>query len=438
MRIAVFGLGYVGSVTGACLARMGHEVRGVDISPVKVRGINQGHSPVVGKGMERLVSEVVRAGKFRATLRPDEAVEASTLSLICVGTPSRRNGEVNLDHVLRAAGDIGRTLRSLRRYHTVVVRSTVPPGTLEDFVIPALERGARKKAGRDFGVCFNPEFLREGSSVHDFFHPPKTVIGSYDARSAQALVSLWRPIKAPLFVTSLKVAEMVKYADNAFHALKVCFANEIGALCKKFGTDSSEVMEIFVRDTKLNISPLYLRPGFAFGGPCLPKDVRALCAMARRERVNVPVLSNVLSSNACHLRRAIELVLATGKKRVGVFGLVFKSDTDDLRESPACALVKSLLRAGKEVRVCDPRIKLERLIGANRDFVKRELPQLPRLLADSMREVFTASDVIVVAGDHPEFEEGTEHLKRKHILIDLVRLSPAAIPSWARPIGLCW
>jgi GDP-mannose 6-dehydrogenase len=417
---------------------MGHEVRGVDISPVKVRGINQGHSPVVGKGMERLVSEVVRAGKFRATLRPDEAVEASTLSLICVGTPSRRNGEVNLDHVLRAAGDIGRTLRSLRRYHTVVVRSTVPPGTLEDFVIPALERGARKKAGRDFGVCFNPEFLREGSSVHDFFHPPKTVIGSHDARSAQALVSLWRPIKAPRFVTSLKVAEMVKYADNAFHALKISFANEIGALCKKFGTDSREVMEIFVRDTKLNISPLYLRPGFAFGGPCLPKDVRALCAMARRERVNVPVLSNVLSSNACHLRRAIELVLATGKKRVGVLGLVFKSDTDDLRESPACALVKSLLRAGKEVRVCDPRIKLERLIGANRDFVERELPQLPRLLAGSLREVFAASDVIVVAGDHPEFEEGIEHLKRKHILIDLVRLSPAAIPSWARPIGLCW
>jgi GDP-mannose 6-dehydrogenase len=438
MRIAVFGLGYVGSVTGACLARMGHEVRGVDISPAKVRGINQGHSTVVGKGMERLVSEVVRAGKFRATLRPEEAVEGSALSLICVGTPSRRNGEANLDHVLHATGDIGRTLRSFRRYHTIVVRSTVPPGTLEGFVVPALERAARKKAGRDFGVCFNPEFLREGSSVHDFFHPPKTVIGSLDARSAHALVSLWRPIKAPLFVTSLKVAEMVKYADNAFHALKVCFANEIGALCKKFGMDSREVMEIFVRDTKLNISPLYLRPGFAFGGPCLPKDVRALCAMARRVRLDVPLLSNVLSSNVCHLRRAIELVLATGKKRVGVLGLVFKSDTDDLRESAACALVKSLLRAGREVRVYDPRVKLERLIGANRDFIERELPQLPRLLADSLGEVFTASDVIVVVGGHPEFEEGIKHLKRKHILIDLVRLSPAAVPSWVRAIGLCW
>jgi GDP-mannose 6-dehydrogenase len=438
MRIAVFGLGYVGSVTGACLARMGHEVCGVDISPVKVRGINEGHSPVVGKGMERLVSEVVRAGKFRATLRPDEAVGGSDLSLICVGTPSRRNGEANLAHVLHAAGDVGRTLRSVRCYHAVVVRSTVPPGTLEDSLIPALERAARKRAGRDFGVCFNPEFLREGSSVHDFFHPPKTVIGGYDARSAQALVSLWRPIKAPLFVTSLKVAEMVKYADNAFHALKVSFANEIGALCKKFAIDSHEVMEIFVRDTKLNLSPLYLRPGFAFGGPCLPKDVRALCAMARRERVSVPVLSNVLSSNACHLRRAIELVLATGKKRVGVLGLVFKSDTDDLRESPACALVKSLLRAGRDVRAYDPRVKLERLTGANRDFIERELPQLPRLLAGSLGEVFAASDVIVVAGGHPEFEEGIKGLRREHILIDLVRLSPTIIPSGARAIGLCW
>jgi GDP-mannose 6-dehydrogenase len=438
MRIAVFGLGYVGSVTGACLARMGHEVCGVDISPVKVSGINQGHSPVAGKGLERLVSQVVRAGKLRATLRSDEAVEGAAVSLICVGTPSRRNGEANLDHVLHAAGDIGRALRSFRRYHTVAVRSTVPPGTLENFVIPALERAARKKAGCNFGVCFNPEFLREGSSIHDFFHPPKTVIGSYDARSARALMALWRPIKAPLFVTSLKAAEMLKYSDNAFHALKVSFANEIGALCKKLGIDSHEVMRIFVRDTKLNISPLYLKPGFAFGGPCLPKDVRALCAMARKEQVNVPVLSNVLTSNACHLRRAIKLILASGKKRVGVLGLVFKSDTDDLRESPACALVKSLLRAGRDVRVYDPRVKLERLIGANRDFAERELPQLSRLLAGSLEEVFIASDVIVVAGGHPEFDEGVKRLERKQIVIDLVRLSPGVIPSWARVNGLCW
>jgi len=438
MRIAVFGLGYVGCVTGACLARMGHEVCGIDISPTKVRSINEGHCPVTGRGMEALVSQAVRAGRLRATLGPGEAVTGSELSLVCVGTPSRRNGEANLDRVRHAVDDIGRALRAARRYHTVVVRSTVPPGTLEGLVIPTLERRARKKVGRDFGVCFHPEFLREGSSIHDFLHPPKTVIGSYDARSARALIELWRPIKAPLFVTSLKVAEMVKYADNAFHALKVSFANEMGALGKALGVDSHEVMQIFVRDTKLNLSPLYLKPGFAFGGPCLPKDVRALCAMARRARLEVPLLANILTSNSRHLRRATELVLATGKKRVGVLGLVFKSDTDDLRESPACVLVKDLLEAGREVRVYDPRVSLERLVGANRDFVERELPQLAHLLLGSLREILAASEVIVVAGTHPEFQEGIRALKKKHILIDLVRLSPALIPSRTRALGLCW
>ena len=438
MRIAVFGLGYVGSVTGACLARMGHAVSGVDISPIKVDSINQGHSPVAGKGMERLVAQVVRAGRLRATLHPGEAVAGSDLSLICVGTPSRRNGDANLDHVLRAADDLGRALRSSSRYHTVVVRSTVPPGTMEELVVPQLEQATHKKAGRDFGVCFNPEFLREGSSVHDFFHPPKTVIGGYDARSTRALVALWRPIKAPLFVTSLKVAEMVKYADNAFHALKVAFANEVGAVCKQFGINGHEVMQIFVQDTKLNISPLYLRPAFAFGGPCLPKDVRALCALARRAGLEVPLLSHILPSNACHLRRATELVLATGKTRIGVLGLVFKSDTDDLRESPACALVKSLLRAGKDVRVYDPRVKLERLLGANREFVQREIPQLARLLAKSVPELLAASEVVVVAVAHPEFRAELQKLRKKHILLDLVRLSPARLPCRARVRGLCW
>ncbi|MCJ7501680.1 MAG: nucleotide sugar dehydrogenase [Acidobacteriia bacterium] len=438
MRISVFGLGYVGCVTGACLARMGHEVCGVDISAAKVDSINQGHSPVAEKGLERLVSRAVRAGKLRATLEPAEAVAGAVLSLVCVGTPSGRKGEANLDYVLRAADDIARALRYTRRYHTVAVRSTVPPGTLETCVIPRLERVARKRAGRDFGVCFHPESLREGSSIHDFFHPPKTVIGSYDARSARRLIELWRPIKAPVFVTSLRVAEMVKYADNAFHALKVAFANEIGALSKSLEIDSHEVMKIFVRDTKLNISPLYLKPGLAFGGPCLPKDLRALCAVARRARLEVPLLSSVLESNSRHLQRATQLVLATGRQKVGILGLVFKSDTDDLRESPACALVKSLLRAGKEVRVYDPRVRPERLIGANRDFVERELPQLSRLLAQSLQEVLASSEVIVVAGTHPEFPDGIRALKKRQILIDLVRLSPRSVPSVTRSVGLCW
>ena len=438
MRIAVFGLGYVGCVTGACLARMGHEVIGVDVSAAKVASINQGHSPVAERGLEPLVSRVVRAGKLRATLQPAEALAGAHLSLVCVGTPSGRNGGASLDYLLRVVDDIGRALRTAMRYHTVAVRSTVPPGTLETRVIPRLERVARQRAGRDFGVCFHPEFLREGSSIYDFFHPPKTVIGSYDARSARRLIELWRPIKAPVFVTSLRVAEMVKYADNAFHALKVAFANEIGALAKSLEIDSHEVMGIFVADTKLNISPLYLKPGFAFGGPCLPKDLRALCAVARRARLEVPLLASVLESNARHLQRAVRLVLATGKKKVGILGLVFKSGTDDLRESPACALVKSLLRAGKEVRVYDPRVRPERLIGANRDFVARELPQLARLLAPSLPEVLASSEVIVVAGTHPEFPDGIRALKKRQILIDLVGLSPRLVPPVSRSVGLCW
>lgn len=438
MRIAVFGLGYVGCVTGACLARMGHRVCGVDISEIKVRTINDGHSPIVEKGMERLVSRMVPTGRFRATLEPEEAMKGADLSLITVGTPARRNGEADVSHVLDATRDIGRALGSRRRYHTVVVRSTVPPGTLRRAVIPALEGASRKKAGRNFGVCFHPEFLREGSSIHDFFHPPKNVVGCLDRRSAARLVRLWKSTPAPLFVTSLEVAEMVKYADNAFHALKVSFTNEIGALAKRLGVDSHEIMKIFVRDTKLNISPLYLEPGFAFGGPCLPKDLKALCAVGRSAGVKIPLLASVLESNSRHLDRAVRMVLETGRKRVGVLGLVFKSDTDDLRESPACALVKRVLVAKRQVKVFDPRVKPQRLVGANRAFVEKELPQLPKLLAASLNELMEFGETIVIAGKHPEFEKGIGKLRGNQTLIELVRLRSRPRGGRVRSEGICW
>lgn len=438
MRIAVFGLGYVGSVTAACLARMGHRVCGVDIAAAKVQMINQGCSPVVEKGLERLVARAVRRGTLRATEDSAEAVTSSDLSLVCVGTPSRPDGGAHLEHVLHAAGVIGRALRSAKRFHTVAVRSTVPPGTMEGAVIPRLERSAGKKAGRDFGVCFHPEFLREGSSLHDFFHPPRTVVGALEARSARRLVELWRPIKAPLFITSLKVAETVKYADNAFHGLKVAFANEFGAICKSLGIDSHEVMRIFVSDTKLNISPLYLKPGFAFGGPCLPKDLRALCSTAQDAGLEIPVLSSILTSNDRHLQRATELILATGRNKIAVLGLVFKSDTDDLRESPPCALVKNLLEAGKQVRVFDPRVEPSRLIGANRAFIESTLPELPTLLTKSPVDLLRWSEVVVLAGQHPEFAALVAKMQRRHILIDLVRLPSAVQPGKARVEGLCW
>ncbi len=437
MRIGVFGLGYVGCVTGACLARMGHQVCGVDISPIKVRMINEGHSPVLEEGLDRLVAEAARGGKFRASLRAADAVEGSDVSLVCVGTPSRRNGGANLHYVLRAAGEIGRALRSSDRYHTIAVRSTVPPGTTENFIIPEVERTGRKRAGRNFDVVFHPEFLREGSSVYDFRHPPKTVIGTPTPRGAARLLELWRPIQAPLFVTSVKAAEMVKYVDNAFHALKVAFANEVGALCKRLDTDSQEVMRIFVQDRKLNISPLYLKPGFAFGGPCLPKDLRALGRMGRDLKLDIPLLSSILASNSRHLSRARELVLATGKKRIGVLGLSFKSNTDDLRESPACALVKSLLRAKRAVRVYDPRVELSKLLGANRAFVKKQLPELPRLLTSSLGEAVDPSEVIVVAGVHPEFEQAFRRLGKKQVLIDLVGLASSSLPAGIQSASLC-
>ena len=424
MKIAVFGLGYVGCVTGACLAQMGHTVHGVDVSGAKVRLLNSGQSPVLEQGLDSLVAKMVAEGRLRATLDPAEALSRADISLVAVGTPSSRDGSANLDHLVSALGGIGRFLRGAKKFHVVAIRSTVPPGTTENLVIPTLEKTSGRKAGLDFGVCFHPEFLREGSSIQDFFNPPKTVLGTNDSRTARRMSRLWRPVKAPVFVIPFKAAEILKYADNTFHALKVSFANEIGSLCKHFDIDSREVMQIFVQDTKLNISPLYLRPGFAFGGPCLPKDVRALGWLARENGLHLPLIENILPSNSRHLERAVELVLAAKRQRVGVLGLVFKSDTDDLRESPACELVKRLIAARKKVRVYDPRVRFDRLLGANQTFIRKELPLLPRLMTQSSAELIRTSDVIVLAGTHPEFEAAIRSLKKGKILVDLVGLNP--------------
>ncbi|HEV2245541.1 MAG TPA: nucleotide sugar dehydrogenase [Terriglobia bacterium] len=424
MKIAILGLGYVGSVTGACLAQMGHMVTGVDVSATKVRLLNSGQSPVLEQGLDGMVRNMVAEGRFRATLDPAEALDGADLSLVAVGTPSRRDGSANLDHVASALGGIGRSLRTARKFHVVGIRSTVPPGTTESLVVPTLQRISRKRPGLDFGVCFHPEFLREGSSIHDFFNPPRTVLGTSDSRTARRLIRMWRPVKAPVFVTSFKAAEILKYADNSFHALKVSFANEIGSLCRRFDISSEEVMEMFVQDTKLNVSPLYLKPGFAFGGPCLPKDVRALGRLARESGLNLPLIQNILPSNARHLDRAVDLVLSLKRQRIGVLGLVFKSDTDDLRESPACELVKRLIAARKTVRVYDPRVRLDRLLGANQSFIRKELPLLPRMMMASCAELIRTSELIVLAGSHPEFQAGIKGLTKDKIIVDLVGLRP--------------
>src|SRR6266536_3088747 len=343
MKLSVFGLGYVGCVSAACFAKEGHEVLGVDVNPTKVEITNRGDSPIVEAGMSELTREMVGTGRLRATTDTAKAIENSELSLVCVGTPSNANGSLDLTYVRRVCEEIGSTLRTKDARHVIVIRSTMLPGTIEGVVVPTLEQHSGKQVGKDFGVCINPEFLREGTSLKDFYAPPFTLIGADDEESTGTLQNLYSGIDAPVLATSVKTAEMVKYVCNCFHALKVTFANEIGNICKGLGIDSHEVMDLFCRDTKLNISPYYLKPGFAFGGSCLPKDLRALNYRAKEVDLELPLFESILPSNETHLRRAVEMILNTGKNRIAVLGLSFKAATDDLRESPQVQSVKRLL-----------------------------------------------------------------------------------------------
>ena len=351
MRVSIFGLGYVGSVSAGALAADGHEVVGVDVNADKVAAVSAGRSPVVEPGLDALLMQGVGQGRLRATTDTSDAISATDISLICVGTPSRRNGSLDLAHLERVCGQIGDVLRHKPHYHVVVIRSTVLPGTTHDVVIPALERQSGKKYGTDFGVAVNPEFLREGTALQDFRKPPLTLVGHNHAADASRAFSLYQAVEAPFVSTSIRVAEISRYTSNSWHALKVCFANEIGNLCKQLGIDSHEVMDVFCRDTALNISPVYLKPASAFGGSCLPKDVRALQYRARELDVEVPVLSAILPSNALQTQRAIDEVAQTGKKRVGLLGFSFKAGTDDLRESPIVILAEALLGKGYSLRI---------------------------------------------------------------------------------------
>ena len=346
IALSVFGLGYVGCVSSACFAKQGHTVVGVDVSESKVAMINAGVPTIVEAGISELVLEMVTAGRLSATTNAAEAVRRSSVSLICVGTPSGSNGNIDLRYVQRVCGEIGEAIRSKTDRHTVVVRSTVLPGTTAKLVIPTLEQASGKKAGRDFGVCMNPEFLREGTSIKDFYEPPFTLVGTDDPAAGEILRSLYSGIDAPFHVTDLGVAEMIKYSCNCFHGLKVGFANEIGNICKAFGVDSHEVMRMFCLDSKLNLSPAYLKPGFAFGGSCLPKDLRAIAYHARSADVATPILSAVLESNRLQIERAYEMVRAAGSRKIGILGLAFKAGTDDLRESPMVAVVEMLIGKG--------------------------------------------------------------------------------------------
>lgn len=438
MRLSVFGIGYVGCVSAACFAKAGHDVIGVDLNQTKVEIINSGKSPIVETGIDELISAMVAAGRLRATTASAEAIMNSDASLVCVGTPSNPNGSLDLNHVKHVCEEIGEALKDKAGRHTVVIRSTMLPGTIESLVVPTLETSSGKKAGSDFGVCINPEFLREGSSLKDFYAPPFTLIGTDEEETANLVREFYVGIEAPLFVTALKTAEMVKYACNCFHALKVSFANEIGNICKAVGIDSHEVMNVFAQDTKLNLSPYYLTPGFAFGGSCLPKDLRAINYKAKQLDVEAPVLSSILPSNRLQIERAVNMVLETGKKRVGVLGFSFKAGTDDLRESPMVTLIETLIGKGLQLAIYDRDVSLAKLFGANKQYIEREIPHISQLMRSSIDEVLNDSEVLVIGNKAKEFHEIENKVRKDQIVIDLVRLFDKPIGEEGSYQGICW
>ena len=436
--LSVFGLGYVGCVSSACFAKEGHRVIGVDVSRAKVDMINSGRPTIVESGIGELVAEMVREGRLTATMDVAEAVRVTDVSLVCVGTPSRSNGGIDLRYVERVCQEIGAAIRDKSSRHTVVIRSTVLPGTVAGLVIPTLEKASGKKAGRDFGVCMNPEFLREGTSIRDFYEPPFTLIGTEDKEAGETVAALYSGIESPVQITATGVAEMIKYSCNCFHGLKVGFANEIGNICKAFGIDSHEVMRIFCLDTKLNLSPTYLRPGFAFGGSCLPKDLRAITYHARTADVPTPILSATLDSNQKQVERAYEMVRAAGSRSVGVLGLAFKAGTDDLRESPMVSVVEMLIGKGMQLAIYDRDVSEARLIGSNREYIEREIPHIWSLMRGSIDEVIDASEVVVIGNASSEFRLIEPKLKPGQIVVDLVRAFGSKVSTGDGYRGICW
>jgi len=437
LRVSVFGLGYVGTVSAGCLAHDGHEVVGIDSLPTKVDLINRGQSPIVEVDIGELVAATARAGRLRATSDPVQAIRETELSFVCVGTPSQANGNLDLRYIRRICEQIGQALKTKTVRHTVVIRSTILPGTMRSVVIPTLEEFSGKKAGVDFCVCNNPEFLREGSAVKDFRSPPKTVIGELDKASGDMLAKLYEKLEAPLIRTDLESAEMVKYVDNSWHALKIGFANEIGNLCKSFGIDAHAVMNIFCQDRKLNISSAYLLPGFAFGGSCLPKDLRALSYQAKMHDLDLPILTSILASNEMQITRGLRLIMEKGHTRVGVLGFSFKAGTDDLRESPMIEIIERLIGKGYDLRIYDKNVNIASLIGANRDFILNHIPHISKLMVGDIDAVLNHAQTVVIGTKDPDFKSVPERLREGQLLVDFVRIIEGR-SEHGKYDGICW
>ena len=438
MDVSIFGLGYVGAVSLACLARDGHNVVGVDVDRAKLELIAAGNTPVVEEGMVDLVAAASRSGRMRVTSDAAEAVLASEISLICVGTPSAPNGSQDLSAILRLAADLGRAMRGKSGGHVFVFRSTIAPGTVEEVILPVVERESGKRDGEHFHLCFQPEFLREGTSIRDYDKPPFTIVGANHQAAVDKLRQLFGHLPCAFHTTSVKSAEMVKLCCNNFHALKITFANETARLCDAFGVDPFEVMGLICKDTQLNISSAYLKPGYAFGGSCLPKDLRATLYLAKQRDQELPMMAGILPSNRLHVERAVERVLATKKRSVGLIGLSFKTGTDDLRESPTVALAEQLIGKGLSLSVFDPEVHLSKLLGANKKFIEQHLPHIDTLIRARIDEVAAASEVLIVSlNDKAVFARLREVVRPDHVVIDLARIPESS--AWpCRVEGLCW
>ena len=437
MKVAIFGLGYVGSVSMACLAKNGHEVIGVDPNRAKVDLINKGTAPIVEKGLDKLVSDLRKSNMISATTEPSQAMESSDCSFVCVGTPSTENGHLDLSAVQTVSEQIGIAMKKSRSFHTVAIRSTVLPGTNAKVseIIAAI---SHKEADKDFGVVSNPEFLREGSAVDDYMFPPYTLIGTTSHRSIQMLTEIYTHIEAPMIVTDPKIAELLKYVNNAFHALKITFTNEIANICNSIGVDPNELMQLFCKDTRLNISARYLKPGFAYGGSCLPKDLRALRIISHDHYLECPVLQSIEKSNETHKQHALKKILASKKKRIGFLGLSFKAGTDDLRNSPIVEIIEILLGKGFQILIFDRKVQLSRLIGANKEYILRKIPFISDFIIDNPDELVQTSDLIVVVNNDQEHQDVLASVHSDKVILDLANIDLTNKHQQKNYVGLSW
>ncbi|AOE83816.1 GDP-mannose 6-dehydrogenase [Pseudomonas sp. TCU-HL1] len=436
MQISIFGLGYVGAVCAGCLSARGHEVVGIDVSQTKIDLINNGKSPIVEPGLEELLQQGVKSGRLRGTTDVAGAVRNTQVSFICVGTPSKKNGDLSLDYIEGVCREIGFALRDKAERHTVVVRSTVLPGTVKNVVIPIIEDCSGKKAGVDFGVAVNPEFLRESTAIKDYDYPPMTVIGELDKAAGDVLETLYRELDAPIIRKDIEVAEMIKYTCNVWHAAKVTFANEIGNIAKAVGVDGREVMDVVCQDNKLNLSKYYMRPGFAFGGSCLPKDVRALNYRATSLDVDSPLIGSLMRSNAGQVQKAFDIIAGHDKRKIALLGLSFKAGTDDLRESPLVELAEMLIGKGFDLSIYDRNVEYARVHGANKDYIESKIPHVSSLLDSNFDAVVNKADIIVLGNRDELFAPLAQQAPAGKQVIDLVGFMPKGTQGNAE--GICW